>query len=567
MARTKRKVNPLTTAPMEPAPEQKAYQTGAYIRLSIEDSGRPGADTLESQEELVLSYIESQPDMQLVDLYCDNGRTGTNFQRPDFDRLMGDVRCGRINCIVVKDLSRFGRNYKETGNYLERIFPFLDVRFVAVSDNFDTLTAERSQDGYIVPLKNIINEAYSKDISRKVSSALAVKQRAGEFIGSWAAYGYRKCDDDKHKIEPDSVTAPIVREIFSLRMGGMSFNKIAKRLSDEKVPTPAQYRREIGQLKTDRYNNARWNIFTIKSIIENPVYLGHTVQGRKKSGVCQGQKQRRTQKSDWIIVENTHDPLIDEDTFRAVQAMSERASKDYKANLGNHGHLETTPNILRGLIFCADCGKPMVRYMQVTNNGKNLYYVYICQTHHADITACPKKYLHETKLKEILWAALQREIELCADTQKLVDEYSHSAATVHQSDMLGHQIATAEHTLSRSKSLFDSLYQNYVDRLMDEREYTELRNQYRAEMEQAQAEIANLEHRQSEQKRQTSDNPWLKTFGQFCGQMELTDELAHALIERVEICSYNRVEVKLRYRDEYQKLVYLLGIAEKAVAP
>ena len=567
MARTKRKVNPLAPAVEQATSQQRISKVGGYARLSVEDSGKKDADTIEAQKDLIESYIAAQPDMQFIGLYCDNGRTGTNFQRPEFERLMDDVRAGKIDCIVVKDLSRFGRNYKETGNYLERIFPFLDVRFVAVSDNFDTLTAERSQDGYIVPLKNIINEAYSRDISRKVSSALEVKQKAGEFIGSWAAYGYRKCSDDKHKIEPDPATAPIVREIFSLRMGGMSFNKIAKRLNDEKVPTPAQYRREIGQLKTDRYEKARWNIFTIKSIVESEVYLGHTVQGRKKSGLCQGQKQRRTQKSDWIIVENTHEPLIDEGTFRAVQAMSEQASQAYNATLGNHDHLGNTPNILRGLIFCADCGKPMVRYKNVTNKGTHLYYVYICQTHHADITACPKKYLHETKLKEILWAALRREIELCADTQKLVDEYSRSAATVHQSDALERQIATAERRLARSKALFDSLYQNYVDRLMDEREYTELRNQYRAEMEQAQAEIANLERQQSERKQQTSDNPWLKNFGQFRGQMELTDELAHALIERVEVYSDDRVEIILKYQDEYQELAQLLGIAEKAVAP
>lgn len=565
MARTKRKVNPLAPAAEQAAPQQRIYKAGGYARLSVEDSGKPGADTIEAQKELIESYIAAQPDMQLCGLYCDNGRTGTNFQRPEFEQLMNDVRAGKIDCIVVKDLSRFGRNYKETGNYLERIFPFLDVRFVAVSDNFDTLTAERSQDGYIVPLKNIINEAYSRDISRKVSSALAVKQRDGEFIGSWAAYGYRKCAEDKHKIEPDPATAPIVQVIFDLRLGGMSYNKIAKRLNDEKILTPAQYRREIGQLKTDRYSNARWNTFTIKGIIESEVYLGHTVQGRKKSGLCQGRKQQRTQKSDWIIVENTHEPLIDEDTFRAVRAMSDKASQAYKATLGNHDRLGNTPNILRGLIFCADCGKPMVRYKQVTNNSKNLYYVYICQTHHADITACPKKYLHETKLKEILWAALRREIELCADTQKLVDKYAHSAITVHESDGLERQITAAERKLSRSKSLFDSLYQNYVDRLMDEREYTELRNQYRAEMEQAQAEIVNLERQQTEQKRQTSDNPWLKTFGQFRGQMELTDELAHALIQRVEVYSGNRVEIKLRYQDEYQELARLLGIGKKAV--
>lgn len=190
MARTKRKVNPVLPVAVQAEQPRRIYQVGGYARLSVEDSGKPGADTISTQRELIQSYIDGQPDMRLYDLYCDNGRTGTNFDRPEFERMMEDVRSGKVDCIVVKDLSRFGRNYRETGNYLERIFPLLDVRFIAVNDNFDTLTAERTQDGYIVPLKNIMNAVYSKDISRKILPAISTKQQKGEFIGSWAAYGY-----------------------------------------------------------------------------------------------------------------------------------------------------------------------------------------------------------------------------------------------------------------------------------------------------------------------------------------------------------------------------------------
>lgn len=563
MARTKRKVNPLAPAVEQAAPQQRIYNVGGYARLSVEDSGKPGTDTIEAQQELIESYIAAQPDMQLCGLYCDNGRTGMNFQRPEFERLMDDVRTGKINCIVVKDLSRFGRNYKETGSYLEQVFPFLGVRFVAVNDNFDTLTAERTSDGYIVPLKNIINEAYSRDISRKVSSALAVKQKAGEFIGSWAAYGYRKCAEDKHRIEPDPVTAPIVRKVFDLRLGGMSLNKIAKRLNDDKIPTPAQYLHQTGCIKTERYNNAKWVPQVVKKITESEVYLGHMVQGQKKSDLSRGLKQQHTQKSDWIIVKNTHEPLIDETTFRAVQAMSEKAKQAYYANLGVHDHLGSTPNILRGLIFCADCGRPLVRYKEVTSKGKNLFYVFICPTHNVDITACPKKYHHETKLKEVLWTVLQQEIALCVDMKNLVDKHSRSHAAVHHK--LERQLAAARQALVRYNSLFNSLYQNYVDHLMDEREYIELKRQYREEIERVQAEIAALEHQQAEQKQQTVNNPWLTNFAAFAGEDALTEEMAHALIQRVEVYSDNRVEITLKYQDEYQTLKRLLDGTEGAV--
>lgn len=565
MARTKRKVTPVMPAVAEPAVQQRIYKTGGYVRLSVEDSGKPGADTIEAQRELVGSYIESQEDMQFVDLYCDNGRTGTNFQRPEFERLMDDVRAGKVDCIVVKDLSRFGRNYKETGQYLERIFPFLDVRFVAVNDSFDTLTAERSQDGYIVPLKNIINEVYSKDISRKVSSALMTKRQNGEFIGSWAPYGYRKCPSNKHKIEPDLATAPIVQEIFKLRAGGMSFNKIAKRLNDGGVPTPAQYRRQIGEIRADRYDKARWNIFTLKSIVESETYLGHMVQGRKKSGLCQGQKQQRTQKAEWIIVENTHEPLVDSETFQAVQAMAERASQAYKATLGRYDHLGPTPNILRGLVFCMDCGKLLVRYKQVTH-GKNLYYTYICPTHHADSAACPKKYLHETRLKEVLWDALRREIRLAECVEKLAKMYDRLPTVMDERSALEWEIDKMKRALARYKTLHDGLYQHYVDGLMDEREYTEMKRQYRAEMEQAQTRLDEFTQRQKMQSKQTIQNPWLQARAAFAGETELTEEMAHALIERVEVDTNNNISITLRYRDEFQALVSLLQTAGKQVA-
>lgn len=563
MARTKRKVNPLAPGAEPAAIQQRIYKVGGYARLSVEDSGRSDADTIEAQKELIENYIVSQQDMELCGLYCDNGRTGTNFQRPEFERLMDDVRGGKIDCIVVKDLSRFGRNYKETGNYLERIFPFLDVRFVAVNDSFDTLTAERTNDGYIVPLKNIINEAYSKDISRKVSSALAVKRQAGEFLGSWAAYGYRKCAEDKHKIEPDPATAPVVKEIFNLRLQGLSAQKIARLLNDRGTPSPGKYHYLLGDTQSSRYANSKWSVDRIKKILANEVYLGHMVQGRKHSGLLESRKQYMLPQSEWIVIHNTHEPIIDKPTFDAVQEMNEKAHSDYQSRLGRHDALGKSDNILRKLVFCADCGRPLVRYKQAPH-GKHVYYTYICPTHADNPATCPKKYLHEVHLLDTLWAVIQHEIVLAGDMKKLADEYNRSPATVRQQDATERQIAAAKQTLVRRKSLYDGLYQNYIDHLMDEREYMELKHQYRAEIEQAQAQLAKLERQKDQQKCQTIDNPWLKLFGSFANETKLTDELAHALIERIEVDAENHIEITLRYRDEYRTLAQMLGKAVPA---
>lgn len=275
MARTKRKTNPVIPAAEAPAQAQKQYRAAAYARLSVEDSGKPGADTIEGQKNLLLRFIKNDPTLTLYGLFCDNGKTGTDFQRPEFEKLMEAVKRGEVDCIVVKDLSRFGRNYKETGNYLERIFPFLGVRFIAVNDGFDTLTAQRGTDGYLVPLKNLINEVYSKDISRKSGSALAAKQKNGDFIGAWAPYGYRKCPDDPHKLEPDEATAPVVRQIFRWRAEGIGVTQIARRLNDEGVPSPSAYLYNTGVCKTEKYNGVIWYVQTVKNILSRQVYIGH----------------------------------------------------------------------------------------------------------------------------------------------------------------------------------------------------------------------------------------------------------------------------------------------------
>ena len=558
MARTKRKINPIISTPDEQIIPQKMYKTGAYIRLSVEDSGKPGADTIEAQKELVLGYIDAQTDMQFCGLYCDNGRTGTNFQRPEFDRLMDDVRAGKIDCIVVKDLSRFGRNYKETGNYLERIFPYLDVRFVAVNDNFDTLTAERTNDGYIVPLKNLINEVYSRDISRKINSALGVKQQRGEFIGSWAPYGYRKSAEDKHRLEPDPETAPVLKDIFGWRLSGMGYLPIARRLNDQGTPSPSRLHYLRGEIKSERFAGSVWHVPILKIILRNEVYLGHTIQGRTKNDLAAGRKLCPVPREDWVIVRDTHEPLIDEETFRKVQEIGENRRQEHQEKCGKFDGLGTTPNILKGLVYCTECGRRMSRYKYVSERCGHRYYTYICRSHTEDPDSCPKRNFHETVLIEVLWDCLQREMALAEDMAEQAKKYERSPGVVDRKAEIERSIFAAKQALSRYKRLHDSLYQNYVDGLMDELEYAEMKRQYQAEAERAQAQVEQLERQIADISAQTSSNPWLQSFTQFAGETELTEEMAHALIQRIEVDKEENITIQLKYRDEYAELAALL---------
>ena len=559
MARTKRKINPILPEAEAPAPAQKKYRTAAYVRLSVVDSGKPGADTIEGQKNLLLHFIENEKSLSLYGLFCDNGRTGTDFERPEFEKLMEAVKHGEVDCIVVKDLSRFGRNYKETGNYLERIFPFLGVRFIAVNDGFDTLTAERGADGYLVPLKNLINEVYSKDISKKSGSALATKQKNGDFIGAWAPYGYRKCSDDPHKLEPDEATAPIVRQIFQWRVDGMSVTRIAKKLNDSGIPSPSAYLYNTGVCKTEKYNGAIWHIQAVKIILTRQVYIGHMVQGTKRQSFYENRRQYKKPQEEWVIVESTHEPIIDRDTFEKVQEIMRQRNEEYFEKLGRFSYLETTENILKGLIYCADCKRPLVRYKNVSHN-KKLWYTFICQTHSNDITSCPKKNIREDALIPMLMQAIQTQIELAADMDELVRRVNSSPKHRKRTADLQGRLDNAKKALKRYNNLYDSLYQNYVDKLMTEQEYITLKSRYKAEAEEAERLIEALTRQQAEESEHTPENRFLTAFGSFKGEDTLTKEMAQALIERVYVDGNSNIEIIFRYRDEYRALcTYLEG--------
>ena len=303
----------------------------------------------------------------------------------------------------------------------------------------------------------------------------------------------------------------------------------------------------------------------VKKILSNEVYLGHMVQGRSRSGFSEGRKSYVAPKSEWVIVCNTHEPLIDEETFRAVQKIAAEVKNTFWERRGRHDGPGTIPNILRGLIYCPDCKRPLARYKS-TNKGKRLYYAYICATHSANPESCPKKYLHETKLMEILWDTLQREIALAGDLDKLVRQYKHSVKAISQEEVVKREISAAKQALDRANMLYDSLYQNYFDKLMTELEYTEMKQKYRADMERAQSRLEMLEQQQRESRRQTAENPWLAACNRFKEEQTLTEDMAHALIERVEVDADNNVSITLRYRDEYSALLQLLESAGGVVS-
>lgn len=370
--------------PVDELPKAAAlriFRTALYVRLSIMDTrDRKDSESLQTQIDYLCGYIAKHPDLELYDCYRDNGETGTNFERPGFQRMMEDVKAGRVDCIIVKDLSRFGRDFLETGNFLEKVLPFMGVRFISVNDNYDSIRAD-SGEAMTIALKNLMNDIYAKDISQKVYSALDTKKRSGEFIGNFAAYGYVKSPEDRHKLAVDPDAAKVVRRIFRMKKNGMSNAAIARTLTAEQIPNPNYHRYLQGVVFTKRFSeNSPWQTQTVKHILENPVYLGQMVQGKKITKLHAGQKQKIMPPSEWIIVPNTHEAIIEQELFDAVQAILKVKHEEYHSRLGKYAHFDSE-NIFEGLVVCACCQHNMTRYKSVYNKGRTVAYHFICPRH------------------------------------------------------------------------------------------------------------------------------------------------------------------------------------------
>lgn len=549
----------------QPVSQAKTYRAVGYARLSImETRDRKDNEALQNQKALLREFIEKQPDLRFQAIYEDNGETGTNFDRAGFECMMETIRSGKADCIVVKDLSRFGRDYIEAGNYLEHIFPFMGVRFISISDGYDSADATTA-DCLIVALKNLMNHMYSKDISRKSGSVLREKMRRGEFIGAYAAYGYIKDPANRHHIIIDPEAAAVVREIFRKKLAGTSNQAIARQLNEAGIPSPCCYRYQKGILLDERFSkNKPWVMETIRKILKNQVYLGHMVQGRRRSEFYTGRPERYLSEEDWTIVENTHEPIICQEDFDQVQALCAEANARYHARLGKYDHLGKSENILKGLVFCGDCGKPMVHYKQVSH-GKKVDYYYLCPNYAAYLekSGCHYKFLLEDILLDTLNQLITKEIEQTVDAAALAKLLSSGAEG--QAATRAAELQQMNTELARMESRKKTVMQDYLAGELSQVEYEDLKRCCSDEAEALKTRIMAL---REEQRRQTETlteaNPWLQAFGGLRLPVKLNSELAHALIERVTIYESDRIEVAFRFRDEREQL--LAAIEKEVVA-
>ena len=327
MARVSRKNEQLGTMPVVSG---KIFNTAIYARLSIEDNGNNGK-SMENQVYLIGKYIGEQEDLKHIGTFVDNGMTGVNFQRPAFQRLMEEVKKGSINCIVVKDLSRFGRNYIETGEYLEKLFPYLGVRFISINDNFDSLY-ENNNSSLIISLKGILHDTYSKDISKKVSTALDIKKKSGKFMGKMPPYGYIRSAENRYKLVVHKERACVIKDIFNWRLSGMGTVGIGKKLNEMAIPSQLKIRWIEGH--ADGKETALWQGSSVMDILRNPCYIGCIVERKSYNELYKRKQRQIIPSSQWNLIKNTHEAIIDEDTFYKAQKIIEESAIKRKHILG-----------------------------------------------------------------------------------------------------------------------------------------------------------------------------------------------------------------------------------------
>lgn len=573
MARVSRKAameetgkNSLTVIP------ERVYHAAAYVRLSVEDNRRiDNRESMAMQQYMLVKFIEGRPDMRLQGVYCDNGQTGTDFERPGFEHMMDKVRDRAIDCIVVKDLSRFGRNYVETGYYLEKIFPCLGVRFVAVNDSYDTLKDGNGNE-MVLSLKNLVNDLYAKDISQKVRSSLNTKRINGEYIGSVFPYGYRKSPEDKHKLVIDPDAASVVRSIFRWRADGMGVVQIVRRLNEEEIPGPALYFYQKGYTSREPSEAGRlWKAPGVYRMLGNPVYAGHMAQGKTQKSLSEGISKMDVPRNEWIIVKNTHPPVIDQETFDRVQELMEKSRCLSHAIRGKHG---TAENIFKGLLVCSDCGGKMVRHKNISAKG-SARYTFVCSVYEQNRgkKGCTKKYVKERDIQEAVLQSLGLQMEVAPNRERLQTQ----GGTFWQRKDLEDKINSVQQQIKRNAALRSTLYEALCDGTLTKAEYLSMKAEYHRKAQELENELTGLrEEEQDDRNRLPSREEWLASLNGYFASIEgetdtsnecriektITRKMALELIRSIHVTGYNEIEIVWNFRDEFARIAEMAVQAE-----
>ena len=542
------------------------WKVAIYIRLSVEDGDdKEESYSISNQRKLISMFLNSEPDLALYDYYIDDGYTGTNFNRPSFMRMLEDIKTNKVNVVLVKDLSRLGRNYIEVGNYLEHIFPSYNVRFIAINDNIDSYKEPNSVNNIIVPFKNLMNDEYCRDISNKVKSVFEAKKRNGEYMGGIAPYGYIRDPKDKHHLIVDDEAANVVKEIFKLALDGKGRMLITKTLNERGIYSPFEYKRKVLKIncgnRWDTDDLKPWNGGMVATILKNQMYCGDMVQGKERRISYKIHKQIKVPKDEWIIVPNTHEAIIDRDTFNKVQDII--FSRDTKVT--NKGEL----SMFAGHLKCADCKRSMTRSVSRSKSYEartgNKRYRYYCSTYSKQSSKlCTKHAIGDAKLQELILESLKVQIDLVIDIEKTIKEISDIKNSNYDRDIIEKNIKKVECEIEKNKNLKKSIYEDWKLGVISKEDYMDYSKDYD---ESIQKQIVNLNFLKEKlsliKQNEDSDKKWIQEFTKRRNITKLTKDVIDDLINIIYIHENEHITIVYKYQDEFNEALEYIKEKQK----
>ncbi len=534
-----------------------SYMAAVYLRLSKEDEDlrevkdKKESNSIANQKALILKTLESMPDVTLYDIYIDDGFTGLNFERPNFQRMCEDIYNGRVNMVIVKDLSRLGRDYIDSGRYVKKIFPSYHVRFVSVLDHFDSLTATQSDVNLLIPVKNFVNDNYSRDISGKVRSHQEVMRENGLYVGSHVAYGYKKLETDRNRIIPDEYAADIVRKIFDWKLKGLSSASIADKLNGLGVAAPSEYKRQLGgNYKSGFQKNrkAKWSAVAINRILRNKIYIGVLEQGKREKVNYKLNKVVEKPETEWAVKENTHEAIISKADFENVAKLLNLDTRKSPE--------EETLFMLSGLMFCGECGRSMVRRCNRYKDKQSVYY--ICATYNKG-KGCSRHSIAQSVIEDILLDAIKRHIEHVARLDELLNTIRDREVNYDDIVANDREILAKYKELDQCKKVEMSLHRDLAAGIISIKEYEQFKNNFAHKSAEIEETIRKLQQEiETVFKEGLFADEWIDTFTKTGNITSLDRSIVLSLVEKITVYEENRIEITFKYQDEYETLCRII---------
>ena len=552
MARKSRKTDYVNTGragkEVSATVDNPVFRAGLYARLSLESEANKERGTIENQMELLKKFVDGADDIVTEREYMDVSKTGTNFERDGFEEMMRDIRDGRINCVIVKDLSRLGRNYVEAGNYVERVFPFFEVRFIAVTDGYDS-TKEGAD--LSVCMSNIFNEFYSRDLAKKIRASYRANWKKGNNVSGNLAYGLMSDPMDGHRIVADPDTAPVVVRIFEMFVNDkMGYAQIAKALNDDGIIGPRAYKHFKRTKKLPKDYDAEWKGGTVSRMLSNPYYAGdsrHNHQGRDSFAE---KKQWAEPEENWIIVENTHEPIVP----RVLYLKAQERLKEIHKNSRNYGRKNegalSCRNFYKKKAVCGDCGASM--YLIKSSSGTANF---VCGGHLTK-KGCSRKSISENALNDEVLRVIRIHMNVYVDSLEMLKRMNRKADSMKKYDVLSKEIQKLHHEMEKLAAHRQQLSEEYAERLIDAGQYETFAEKDAAvEVELRQRIDEVTEYQKRYDKNYCASRDWEAVINKYRNIRHLTKKMVDAFVEKIEIFSAGKVTVHLIYDDMLEKLV------------